>query len=191
MIEKNSETSIGSPSVSGGLQTTYSCVASDNCNYEVHVIGNYESRQRGTGDTDVVLTVTGESPLPLILVLTSYDIVRWRLSVTSGVTIDRVILVSFEKREATSYFFLLLIQSGYETSTVSSTPSNAILETEILREPDNHYGYGTDLGGGDTVELLLYLQQRFGPVSSFSGCYRADQWEINIHRTTSIHCKNT
>ena len=166
-------------------------MAFDNCNYEVHVIGNYESRQRGTGDTDVVLTVTGESPRPLILVMTSYETVRWRLSVTSGVTIDRVILVSFEKREATScFFFLLLIQSGYETSTVSSTPSNAILETEILREPDNHYAYGTDLGGGRTANLLVYLQQRFGPVGSFSGSYRADRWEINIQRTTSTHCTN-
>ena len=95
LVEKNSGTSIGSPSVSGRLQTTYSCVAFDNCNYEVHVIGNYESRERGTGDTDVVLTVTGESPHPLILVLTSSEPVRWRLNITSGVTIDRVILVSY------------------------------------------------------------------------------------------------
>ena len=77
-------------------------MVSDNCNNEVHVIGNYESSngrhgffvERQAGDTDVVLTVTGESPHPLILVLTSYEPVRWRLSVTSGVTIDRVILVN-------------------------------------------------------------------------------------------------
>ena len=93
LIEKNSDTSIGSPSDSGDLQTTYSCVAFDNCNYEVHVIGNIEGRQRGTRNTDVLLTVTGESPRPLILVLTSYEPVRWRLNVTSGVTIDGVILV--------------------------------------------------------------------------------------------------
>ena len=114
LIEKDSETSIASPSVSGGLQTTYSCVAFDNCNYEVHVIGNYESSngrhgffvERQAGDTDVVLTVTGESPYPLILVLTSYEPVRWRLSVTSGVTIDRVILVSYATGKADGYVFL-------------------------------------------------------------------------------------
>ena len=109
-------------------------MAFDNCNYEVHVIGNYESSngrhgfyvEREAGDTDVVLIVTGESPLPLLLVLTSYEPVRWRLSVTSGVTIDRVILVSYatENRDGTA--FLGHIQSGYYTSTVSSTPSNAI-----------------------------------------------------------------
>ena len=101
LIEKDSQTNIGSPSVSGILQTTYSCVAFDNCNYDVHVIGNYESGNvrygfsfgGEAGDTDVVLTVTGESPRPLILVLTSYEPVRWRLNVTRGVTIDRVILV--------------------------------------------------------------------------------------------------
>ena len=80
------------------------------------------------------------------------------------------------------WLFLGDIQSSYYTSTVSSTPNNAILETEIVGAPDNHYGYGSDLGGGWTANLLLYLQQRFGPVSSFSGSYRADRWEINIHR---------
>ena len=101
-IEQNSESSVGTPTTDGAPETTYSCVSSDNCNYEVHVIGNYESSngrhgvfvEREAGDTDVVLTVTGESPHPLILVLTSYEPVRWRLSVTSGVTIDRVILVN-------------------------------------------------------------------------------------------------
>ncbi|CAI8036248.1 Hepatocyte growth factor receptor, partial [Geodia barretti] len=56
--------------------------------------------------------------------------------------------------------------------------------TETLRDPDNHYGFGTDNGGGGTAELLLYLQQRFGPVTSFSGSYRADRWELNINRTS-------
>ena len=101
LVKKNSDASIGSPSDSGVLQTTYSCVALENSNYEVHVIGNYESSNgrhsvsvgREEGDTDVVLTVTGESPLPLILVLTSYQPMKWRLNIPIGVTIDRVILV--------------------------------------------------------------------------------------------------
>ena len=76
-------------------------MAFDNCQYDAHVIGNYESSNgrhgfftdRVAGDTDVIVSVSGESPRPLILVLTSYEPVRWRLSVT-GVTIDRVILVN-------------------------------------------------------------------------------------------------
>ena len=102
LIKQDSASIVGTPTTDGDSETTYGCVASDNCNYEVHVIGNYESsngRQawlftnRVAGDTDVVVRVSGESPRPLILVLTSYEPVRWRLSVTSGVTIDRVILV--------------------------------------------------------------------------------------------------
>ena len=93
--------SVGTPTTDGDSEATYSCVAFGNCNNEVHVIGNYESSngvhgvfiERVAGDTDVVVSVTGESSRPLILVLTSYEPVRWRLSVTSGVTIDRVILV--------------------------------------------------------------------------------------------------
>ena len=74
-------------------------MASDNCNYEVHVIGNYKSSSgsnspRVAGVTDVTLSVSGESSRPLILVLTSYEPVRWRLSVPSGVVIDKVILVN-------------------------------------------------------------------------------------------------
>ena len=93
---------VGTPTTDGDSETTYSCVANDNCNYEVHVIGNYESSNgrhgfssiRVAGDTDVIVTVSGESPLPLILVLTSNEPVRWRLSVPSGVVIDKVIVVS-------------------------------------------------------------------------------------------------
>ena len=33
---------------------------------------------------------------------------------------------------------------------------------------------------------MLYLQQRFGPVTSFSGSYRADRWELNINRTSGV-----
>ena len=41
-------------------------------------------------------------------------------------------------------------------------------------------GYGSDTGGCRTDEILEYVVGRFGPVSSFSGSYRADTWTINI-----------
>ena len=71
-----------------------------NNNYDIHVIGNYESnghsgfRVHETGYTDLYLTVTGESSRPLILVLTSYEPVEWTLHIPSGVIIDKVIIVS-------------------------------------------------------------------------------------------------
>ena len=75
----------------------YSCVANSNCDYEVHVLGSYESAQGGnhpTGHPDVYLTVTGTSSRPLILVLSSYEPAAWTLHIPTGVEIDRVILVS-------------------------------------------------------------------------------------------------
>ena len=101
LIERNSGSSVGVPTTDGAAEATYSCVAS-NCvgsNYDVHVIGNYESSNgrhgvfipRVAGDTDVRLT--GGSSRSLILVLTSYEPVRWRLNVISEVIIDRVIVV--------------------------------------------------------------------------------------------------
>ena len=189
LIERDSEFSIGIPSsFGGGLERKYSCVAFDNCEYEVHVIGNYESSNgihgsrvtRLAGDTDVFVSVTGESSRPLILVLTSHEPVRWRLSVTRGVTIDRVILVGCIHIHLDTCCILVVFQSSVYNSTISYQPAGAIQYTEVLTYPINFTGYGADTGGRQLAQLLLYLQQRFGPVSSFSGTYRADRWVLNI-----------
>ena len=46
----------------------------------------------------------------------------------------------------------------------------------------NYSAYGSDDGGGRTHELLSYLYTRFGPISSFTGTYQADEWRLNINR---------
>ena len=98
-VTQGASVHVGTPTYSGRAQTTYSCVANDNYNYDVHVIANYESnghhgfRVHNTGNTGVNLAVTGTSTKPLILVFVSYEPVRWTLSIPSGVVIDRVILV--------------------------------------------------------------------------------------------------
>lgn len=45
------------------------------------------------------------------------------------------------------------------------------------------YGQGDDSGGGNTDKLLRYVTDRFGPVASFSGTYRANRWELVVQRT--------
>ncbi len=86
----------------GSPRSTSGCVVSGNCNYEIHVLGNYESnghtgfRVHNTGFTDVYLEVTGSSTRALILVLSSYEPVEWVLHIPVGVIIDRVILVSWK-----------------------------------------------------------------------------------------------
>ena len=81
----------------------------ENCNNEVHVIGNYEGngfhsfRIHETGFTNLYLSVTGSSSRPLILVLSSYEPVQWTLHIPAGVVIDRVILVSECRMQRTHY----------------------------------------------------------------------------------------
>ena len=54
---------------------------------------------------------------------------------------------------------------------------------ERIPRPTLPSGYGDDSGGGRTDKLLMYVTDRFGPVASFSGTYRADYWELVIQRT--------
>ena len=46
-------------------------------------------------------------------------------------------------------------------------------------------GYGSDTGGCRTDEILEYVVGRFGPVSSFSGSYKADAWTLNIQQNST------
>ena len=91
---------MGTPTFEGRSQTNYSCVADENCNYDVHVVSNYEGDYNhgfgpvtSAGSTNVQLRVSGESSKPLVLVFVSYEPVNWILSVPRGVTIEKVLLV--------------------------------------------------------------------------------------------------
>ena len=100
-IEPDSISAVGTPTFIGPKQTTYSCVADENCNYDVHIISNYEGDYNhgyGTvtraGNTNVQLSVSGEGSKPLVLVFVSYEPVNWILSIPQGVTIEKVLLVT-------------------------------------------------------------------------------------------------
>ena len=95
--------SVGTPTYSrrGGLRAVYSCVANDNCNYDVHVVGCYESQylsNRRLSSSYVSINVQGQSSKPLILVLLTYRPMRWSLGISSDVVIDTVILVSTKQQ---------------------------------------------------------------------------------------------
>lgn len=93
----NASSRVGRATYQGSLQTPiYSCIANDNCNYDVHVIGSYYARVRYSqiSSSSVYVNVQGQSSKPLIVVLLSYNPVRWSLRVSSGVVIDTVIVVS-------------------------------------------------------------------------------------------------
>ena len=92
--------SVGTPTFEGQPQITYSCIANENCNYDVHILGNYEGnghlgfRIHHTGNTTVNIRVSGQGSKPIVLVFVSYEPVNWILNIPSGVVIERVLLVS-------------------------------------------------------------------------------------------------
>ena len=92
-------------------------MANQNCNYDVHVISNYESDgshgfgvTSTSGTTNVDVRVTGNGSKPLILVFVSYEPIRWILSVPQGVIIDRVLLVGFSSTPMSLSKFGLNVQ---------------------------------------------------------------------------------
>ena len=105
-IQKGASTAVGNPTFERRSQPTYSCVANDNCIYDVHVVSNYEGnghsgfRVHNTGRTNVQLRISGPNngSKPLVLVFVSYEPVNWILSIPSGVVIDRILLVRESSR---------------------------------------------------------------------------------------------
>ena len=91
---------MGIPTFNGQPQTTFSCVADENCNYDVHIIGNADNGHTlGSSSTrntniDVQLSVNSQgSNSPLVLVFVSREPVNWILDIPSGVVIEKVLVV--------------------------------------------------------------------------------------------------
>jgi hypothetical protein len=76
----------------GHASTTYSCVANDNCIYQVHILKSNGIGVHSDGFIDLYVTVTGSNPRPLILVLCSYEPIQWTLHLPDDFIIDRVVL---------------------------------------------------------------------------------------------------
>ena len=117
-IEQGSSTKVGTPTFEGASQTAYSCVANENCEYDVHVIGNYESNGRhgfgiertaGTTNVNIVVSGTNQGTKPLILVFVSYEPVKWILSIPSGVVIERILLVKMLMFNKDIYKFIMML----------------------------------------------------------------------------------
>ncbi|XP_019647352.1 PREDICTED: uncharacterized protein LOC109487734 [Branchiostoma belcheri] len=157
---------------------TYSCVADDNGQYEVHVLGVYE----GVGPTGMfdfghdpthtfapemdVFVSAGQVSKPLVLVLSSYEPVNWVLHLPEDVEVQEVLLVAYH-----------LEQSDV---TVRSGSVNNVQRHSGQTGGAPACAYGTDTGGCNTVGMLTFVRGLFGPVSSFTGTYKANRWGLNI-----------
>ncbi|XP_034301337.2 uncharacterized protein [Magallana gigas] len=126
-----------------------SCVTNDNPNYEVHVIGVYESNSY-----DVIIRPRGGTDKPIILVLLSYHIVTWNID--TSVPIDSIV-------------YSILRSDSYQPVVVLEKSKCG--SAKIIRFNDLPYTTGSDSGGGNTPKILLTLANFYGPVTSFNGVY--------------------
>ena len=74
------------------------------------------------------------------------------------------------------------MQGGWHTSKVVGYSNTNI---EVIPRKIRIYGYGPDHTniGGYAADALVYFTERFGPISSFSGSFRANRWTVNIERS--------
>ncbi|XP_072036251.1 uncharacterized protein [Amphiura filiformis] len=153
-------------SYGGTERDTYSCVTEESGPQSIHVLavyeGNRNTRPPSAGDMDVSLETSSQTNKSVVLVLASYEPVRWILDVPDMVLIDEIVLISYHLDESSVEW------SGTPRYNVQITEHGSI------------YGYGSDSGGGNTVGLLKYIRDNYGPVSSFTGTYNADSWTLDI-----------
>ena len=88
-------------------QDTYKCVTREPGRQSIHVLsvyeGNSHTRPPSAGNMDVTLVTDSPSNKPVLLVLVSYEPVRWILDVPDIVIIDEILLV----RKSNHDFFVL------------------------------------------------------------------------------------
>ncbi|XP_041477083.1 uncharacterized protein LOC121425150 [Lytechinus variegatus] len=143
---------------------TYACEGNPESN--VHVISVYEGpvHTRPASPGDVHVRVTGGDQGPITLVFSSYEPVRWIVSIDEGIVVDKFVL--------TGYYLDL---SSVEVDSLSHTNITVVT---VSRVP---FGYGTDGDGVlHTAEFLKYVQNTYGEVGSFSGTQRADRWVLTV-----------
>ncbi|XP_062596265.1 uncharacterized protein LOC134257689, partial [Saccostrea cucullata] len=131
--------------------TLRGCVANDNPDYEVHVIGIYGDPFSGY---DIVIRQRGEVTKPIVLVLSSYEATYWWID--TSVHIHSVIYGSTRE---------------YPSKPINFVDGSKCGASNIVKWEGFGSADGSDTGGGNTVKVLLDIERVYGPVTSFSGVY--------------------
>ncbi|KAL5481221.1 hypothetical protein EMCRGX_G021337 [Ephydatia muelleri] len=156
----------GIPFYQGIQESVYSCSNNNsNSSYAVHILGSHVNG-RNTVNTPVSISGYNLDIKPIILVLVSYKAVNWILNIPPGIVIYKVLLTS---------------DNYYRGVSNVTYPSGSVFSVE--RDSHLQDAYGNDEDGSTTLELLQYVTQRFGPVSTFSGSYSVDNWKLNLGST--------
>jgi hypothetical protein len=67
------------------------------------------------------------------------------------------------------------VQSSYLNSSIIAPQGQVLAVENSLQIPT----FGSYVG---TEELLTNIYNRFGPISSLTGTYRADEWRLSLDR---------
>ncbi|XP_041357720.1 uncharacterized protein LOC121374683 [Gigantopelta aegis] len=164
----NNPDAVAAATLKSVTQTVRSCLNTvDVHRYQVHVLGVYEgnvhTRPPTAGTTHVYVEGVGEKPV--VLALSSYEPVRWVIHAGSDIQLHAVLMFSYY-------------------NTISSVDlSHVVNSTSVLVEKRRRSSaIGDDSGGGNTVGLIKLLNARWGPIKSFSGCYKADHWTLTVSK---------
>ncbi len=134
---------------------------------ELDVIVVYEGRgaEHGPGSEErvagVVQVRVHPRPKAVVLALSSYEPVRWRITLDPGATLSRVVV------------------QGYYTQEVEGVPAGV----PVLHAEPCGYAYGWEVeqnsGGGNYAAMIAGIRAVTGlHETSFQGCYTGDRFEV-------------
>jgi hypothetical protein len=124
---------------------------------ELHIVSVYEA-ESGT------INIHVDRQSPMVLVLASYDPVKWHVTVAQGAQVQRIIMAS------------------YEVSSVS-TPGGIPVDSFVYEDGGDYLGGSTtwpnSTGGSDTPELVQNAESKSGlKLTSFGACYSGGSFTI-------------
>lgn len=134
------------------------CDLLDPADPELHVISVYQ------GSGGVIDVTVRARPRPVVLALTSYEPIEWRVTLEPGATIDRVLVSDFP---------------GGAASSVTGLPLG--VTAEVIEACG--YGYGWEplhnTGGGDLRSTISALRGLTGLAeTTFQGCYEGSAFVV-------------
>lgn len=135
---------------------------------ELHLIGIYEANANHGGNhhpTGIVDININRQDKPIILALSAYEPVEWKLNLEPGVKVEKIIL------------------NGYHDQKISGVSGIPIDEYSVKGTGQNlgNFAYQWNSVSTDplTPPLSTQIQKQTGlPVTSFQGCYRGTQFQI-------------
>ena len=134
---------------------------------EMHVIGVYQPKSRPADEKGRVYVEVRPTAKPIVLVLTSYFSVEWRINLKDGARIKKVIL------------------SGYNEQEIKGLPAEVPIDNRSYFPVDgsrrqNGWFWAFEWNGSQWREMVRRLNAMTGlPVASFQGTENSDSFIVD------------